>query len=303
MFLQHQSSLFRERYYDGQCLLLKSSKKVILYLNLRTVCLVLSSSIHLLFILFSGLTPTCSLDSLPDEVILEILSRLSLHQVLCTVAQVSKRFYRLSHHSSLWRIFEHDIWFTKRSFENTIIQHALHFRKLTIHSCLRDLRNETSLDYIAYGIRQCINLRKLDISFLKCLRDVSFTKDMLHLEELCIDQCQNISPDSALQGLQGHPNLEKLSMNLCFQFKSYQLQQLCVSAKKLKYFSAERCSQISAATGRKMLEQSSNLTFFLVTPIASVNNFTEWNSILRDFHDTSFGNDLLFLHRVTDQFL
>lgn len=236
MFLQHQSSLFRERYYDGQCLLLKSSKKVILYLNLWTVCLVLSSSIHLLFILFSGLTPTCSLDSLPDEVILEILSRLSLHQVLCTVAQVSKRFYRLSHHSSLWRIFEHDIWFTKRSFENTIIQHALHFRKLTIHSCLRDLRNETSLDYIAYGIGQCINLRKLDISFLKCLRDVSFTKDMLHLEELCIDECQNISPDSALQGLQGHPNLEKLSMNLCFQFKSYQLQQLCVSAKKLKYF-------------------------------------------------------------------
>lgn len=159
------------------------------------------------------------------------------------------------------------------------------------------------MEYIAYGIGQCINLRKLDISFLKCLRNVSFTKDMLHLEELCIDQCQNISPDSALQGLQGHPNLEKLSMNLCFQFKSYQLQQLCVSAKKLKYFSAERCTQISAVTGRKMLEQSSNLTFFAVTPIASVNNFTEWNSILRDFHDTSFGNDLLFLHRVTDQFL
>lgn len=283
----------------------KSAKKVILSLNLWTVCLILSSSIHLLFILFSGLTPTCSLDSLPDEVILEILSRLSLHQVLCTVAQVSKRFYRLSHHSSLWRIFEHNIWFTKRSFENTIIQHAVHFRELTIHSCLRDLRNETSLEYIAYGIGQCINLRKLDISFLKCLRNVSFTKDMLHLEELCIDQCQNISPDSALQGLQGHPNLEKLSMNLCFQFKSYmyQLQQLCVSAKKLKYFSAERCTQISAVTGRKMLEQSSNLTFFAVTPIASVNNFTEWNSILRDFHDTSFGNDLLFLHRVTDQFL
>ena len=82
-----------------------------------------------------------------------------------------------------------------------------------------------------------------------------------------------------------------------------QLQQLCVSAKGLKYFSAERCSQISAATGRKMLEQSSNLTFFAVTPIASLKNFTEWSSILRDFHDTSFGNDLLFLHRVTDQFL
>ena len=113
MFLQHQSSLFRERYYNEQCLLLKSSKKVILSLNLWTICLVLSSSIHLLFILFSGLTPTCSLDSLPDEVILDILSRLSLHQVLCTVAQVSKRFYRLSHHSSLWRIFEHYIWFTK----------------------------------------------------------------------------------------------------------------------------------------------------------------------------------------------
>lgn len=301
MFLQHQSSQFRER-DNEQCLLLKSSKKVILSLNLWTVCLVLSSSIHLLFILFSGLTPTCSLDSLPDEVILDILSRLSL-QVLCTVAQVSKRFYRLSHHSSLWRIFEHDIWFTKSSFENTIIQHAVHLRELTIHSCLRDLRNETSVEYIANGIGECINLRKLDISFLKCLRDVSFTKDMLHLEELCMDQCQNISPDSALQGLQGHPNLEKLSINLCFQFKSCQLQQLCVSVKKFKYFLAERCSQISAATGRKMLEQSSNLTFFAVTPIASVNNFTEWNSILRDFHVTSFGNDLLFLQRVTDQFL
>ena len=199
--------------------------------------------------------------------------------------------------------FEHNMRFTKTSFENTIIQHAVHFRELTIHSCLRDLRNETSLEYIANGIGQCINLRKLDISFLKCLRDISFTKDMLHLEELCMDQCQNISPDSALQGLQGHPNLEKLSMDLCFQFKSCQLQQLCVSAKKLKYFSAERCSQISAATGRKMLEQSSNLTFFAVTPIASLNNFTEWNSILRDFHYTNFGSDLLFLHKVTDQFL
>lgn len=148
--------------------------------------------------------------------------------------------------------------FTKRSFENTIVQHAVHFRELTIHSCLRDLRNETSLEFIANGIGQCINLRNLNISFLKCIRDVSFTKDMLHLEELCMDQCQNISPDSALQRLQGHPNLEKLSMNFCFQFKSCQLQQLCVSAKNLKYFSAERCSQISAATGKKMLEQNSN---------------------------------------------
>ena len=118
-----------------------------------------------------------------------------------------------------------------------------------------------------------------------------------------MDQCQNISPDSALQGLQGHPNLEKLSINLCFQFKSCQLQQLCVSVKKLKYFSAERCSQISAATGRKMLEQSSNLTFFAVTPIASVNNFTESNSILRDFHDTSFGNDLLFNSFIAKQWM
>ena len=152
---------------------------------------------------------------------------------MCTVAQVNKHFYRLSNHSSLWRIFEHDIWFTKRSFENTIIRNAVHFRELTIHSCLRYLRNETSLEYIANGIGQCINLRKLDTSFLLCLRDVSFTKDMLHLEELYMDQCQNISPDSALQGLQGHPNLEKLSMNLCFQFKSCQLQQLCVNAKNL----------------------------------------------------------------------
>lgn len=165
------------------------------------------------------------------------------------------------------------------------------------------ISTKRSKEYIANGIGQCINLRKLDISFLKCLRDVSFTKDMLHLKELCMDQCQNISLNSALQGLQGHPNLDKLSMNLCFQFKSCQLQQLCVSAKRLKYFSAERCSQISAATGRKMLEESSNLTFFAVTPLASLNSFTEWNSNLRNFHDISFGNDLLFLHRVTHQFL
>ena len=111
---------------------------------------------------------------------------------------------------------------------------------ISIHSCLRDLRNETSVEYIANGIGQCTNLRKLDISFLKCLRDVSLTKDMLHLEELCMDQCQNISPDSALQGLQGHPNLEKLSINLCFQFKSCQLQQLCVSVKKNLNISRQR---------------------------------------------------------------
>ena len=146
-------------------------------------------------------------------------------------------------------------------------------------------------------------MRNLNISFLKCVRNVSFTKDTLHLEELRMDLCQNNSPDSALQGLQGHPNLVKLSMNFCFQFKSCKFQQLCVSAKKLKYFSAERCSQITAATGSKMLEQSSNLTFLAVTPIASLNNFTEWNSILRDFKDTCFGDDLFFLHRVTDQFL
>ena len=108
------------------------------------------------------------------------------------------------------------MWLTKRSFENTVVQHAVHFRELTIHSCLRDLRNETSLEYIANGIGQCINLRNLNISFLKCIRDVSFTKDTLHLEELRMDQCQNISPDSALQGLQGHHNLVKLSMNFCF---------------------------------------------------------------------------------------
>ena len=34
-------------------------------------------------------------------------------------------------------------------------------RELTIHSCLRDLRNETSLEYIANGIGQCINFRNL----------------------------------------------------------------------------------------------------------------------------------------------
>ena len=257
---------------------------------------------YLLFTLFSGLTATCSLTSLPDEVILKIFSILSLHQVLCTMGRVSKRFYWLTHHFSLWRVFKYDIWFTKRSFENTIVQHAVHFRELTIQSCLRDLRNETSVEYIANGIGQCINLRKLDIQYLKCISDVSFTKDMLHLEELCMDQCQNISPDSALQGLLGHPNLQKLSMDLCFQFKSYQLQQLCVSAKKIKYFSAERCSHVSAAVGRKMLEQSSNLTFFTMTPEATLNEFTEWNSVLMDFQDTRFGDDLLFLHRVADQF-
>lgn len=92
MFLQHQSSLFRERYYNGKWLLLKSLKKLILSLKLWTVCLVLSSRIHLLtfsFILYSGLTPTCFLDSLPDEVLLQIFS--SFHQVLYTVARVSKR--------------------------------------------------------------------------------------------------------------------------------------------------------------------------------------------------------------------
>ena len=91
MFLQHQSSLFRGRYYNGQYLLLKFSQKVILSLNLQTVCLVLSSSIHLLFLLFSGLTPTCSLNSLPDEVILQIFSSVSLHQVLCTVKHKSAK--------------------------------------------------------------------------------------------------------------------------------------------------------------------------------------------------------------------
>ena len=40
------------------------------------------------------------------------------------------------------------MWFTKRSFENIIIQHAVHFRDLTKHSCLRDLRSETGLEYM-----------------------------------------------------------------------------------------------------------------------------------------------------------
>lgn len=171
------------------------------------------------------------------------MSNVSLHQVLCTVAQVSKRFYRLSHNSSLWRIFELNMWFTKRSFENTNIQHAVHFWEFIIHSCLRDLRGEASLEYIANGIGQCIHLRKLDNSFLKCLRYVSFIKDMLPLEELHMDQCQNISPDSALQGLQGHRNLAKFSMNLCFQFKTCQLQQLCASKKM--FLSREMFSNLS----------------------------------------------------------
>ena len=106
MFLQHQSSLFRGRYYNGQCLLLKCSQKVILSLNLQTVCLVLSSSIHLLFLLFSGLTPTCSLNSLPDEVILQIFSRVSLRQVLCTIKHKSEKFLQVK---PLFFIME-DFW-------------------------------------------------------------------------------------------------------------------------------------------------------------------------------------------------
>ena len=41
------------------------------------------------FFLLSALPPTCSLNSLPDEVILQILSGLSLPEVQCTVARVA----------------------------------------------------------------------------------------------------------------------------------------------------------------------------------------------------------------------
>lgn len=55
---------------------------------------------------------------------------------------------------------------------------------------------------------------------------------------------------------------------------------------------------------RKVLEQSSNLTLFTrLTPIAFLNNFNDWNSVLGDYKDTILGGDLLFLHRVTDYYL
>ena len=134
------------------------------------------------------------------------------------------------------------MWFTKRSFENTNIQHAVHFREFIIHSCLRDLRGEASLENIANGIGQCIHLRKLDNSFLKCLRYVSFIKDMLPLEELHVDQCQNISPDSALQGLQGHPNLPNSQWTCAFSL-TCQSQQLYASTKM--FLSREMFSNLS----------------------------------------------------------
>lgn len=53
-----------------------------------------------------------------------------------------------------------------------------------MYSCLRDLRNETSVAYIASGHEHQINLRKLDISHLKCIHNVSFTKEHVALERV-----------------------------------------------------------------------------------------------------------------------
>ena len=53
-----------------------------------------------------------------------------------------------------------------------------------MHSCLRDLRNETSVAYIASGHVHHINLRKLNISHLKCIHNVLFTKEHVALERV-----------------------------------------------------------------------------------------------------------------------
>ena len=145
----------------------------------------------------------------------------------------------------------------------------MHFR-----ICLRDFRNEPSLEDISNGIGHCISLRKLDISFSKYLRDVSFTKDIWHLEELCMDQCQSIRPP--------------------WWTCAFRWNHVSCSSCVLMQKSWERCSYIAAATGRRMLEQAVIWHFYAMTLVASVSNFTEWYSIVRDFHDTSFGNDLLF---------
>ena len=141
-------------------------------------------------------------------------------------------FFRWSNHSSLWRAFKHDIRLIEGCIEIIILDQAMYFRELTMHICLRDLRNETSVRYFANAIEHYINLRKLDISHLKCIHNVSFTKDMLHLRGLCMDKCQNNSPDRELQGLLGTRGFRNWQWACAFSFSHYSSSSCMLELKR-----------------------------------------------------------------------
>ena len=87
-----------------------------------------------------------------------------------------------------------------------------------MHSCLRDLRNETSVAYIASGHVHHINLRKLNISYLKCIHNVLFTKEHVALERVIYGSMSEQQSGQSINRTAGYPSLQKLSMDLCFQF-------------------------------------------------------------------------------------
>ena len=80
----------------------------------------------------------------------------------------------------------------------------------------------------------------------------------MQLEKLCMDHCQNISPDKVLRG---HPNLQKLSINICFQFKLCHLQQLCVSDKKIGTWTKQQFNTFYTADSNRFSEQFHWLEF------------------------------------------
>ena len=163
-------------------------------------CLSSSSPwIYFLFILLSGLTVTCTLNDILAKVILQIFFSIFVFFKLFSLWDESANVS--SGEATILRcggLFKHDIRLIEGFIEIIILHQAMHFRELTMHSCLRNLRSETSVGYFANAIEHYINLRKLDISLLKCTHNVPFTKDMLHLRGICIDKCQNNSPDRAL---------------------------------------------------------------------------------------------------------
>lgn len=87
-----------------------------------------------------------------------------------------------------------------------------------MHSCLRDLRNETSVAYIASGHEHHINLRKLDISHLECIHNVSFTKEHVALERVMYGSVSKQQSGESITRTAGYPSLQKLPMEFCFQF-------------------------------------------------------------------------------------
>lgn len=157
--------------------------------------------------------------SLPEELILMILTYIPLRRLMVVVPLVSKELYRLCHMSALWRKFSLRnvgcVSYSKNALFEIYHRHGQDFHYVFFGGNYSTQLN--SLD-VEVALTNCANVSSLDIGTNIILTSVSFLKSMPRLKRLVLDFCVEIDTNDFVENVKFCTMLEELSLYKCPQF-------------------------------------------------------------------------------------